>query len=267
MRAVDSLYRDYPRLPDDEVADYAVAVRPASAVRAVVRPKLMLDCDIEVPEMAPVPVEHGLLALEMGMNLQIAVGMHRYLLLHAGAIARGGDGLILSGDSGAGKSTLATMLGHAGWGFLGDEFAMIDPADGSLIPFPRPSSLKNESIDLLRPIAPSERFGPIFTNTVKGTVQHLAPPAEAIAAMDRPVRPRLLVVPAFTPGAEGGVRPLSALEAFMLLVRSSTNYGQLGERGFDTAWRLAHAVPAFEIVYGSTAEASALIDTLWSLDG
>ena len=267
MREVDALYRDYPVLPASEVADYMVSVRPASRLRAVFRPKLVLDCDIEIPEMSPLPAAHGLLALEMGMNLQLAVGMQRYLLLHAGAVARGGDALILTGDSGAGKSTLAAMLGHGDWRFLGDEFALVDPATGLLAPFPRPISLKNESIPLLEAVAPADRFGPMFTGTMKGDVRHVVPPRAAIAAMDEPARPRLLVVPAFTPGAEAGARPMDTLQTLAVLIRSSTNYGRMGETGFDAMWALADSVPAYEIVYGSTGAAAGLLDTLWDIHG
>lgn len=267
MREVDSLYRDYPQDAPGGVFDYAVAVRPASTMRRFFRPKIVIQSDIETPLAAPQPAAHGLLALEMGMNLQIAAGMNRLLLLHAGAVERGGDALILSGDSGAGKSTLSAILGHSGWRFLGDEFAMVEPATGVLVPFPRPISLKNESITHLEAVAPPERFGPRFEGTIKGSIRHLAPPKPAIEAMDVPARPRLFVVPSFTPGATPAARPIGAAEAFVRLTQSSTNYRTLGEAGFDAAWRLTQSTAAYEIVYGSSDDARALVDQLWAAHG
>jgi len=264
--AAGRLYRDYPDA-DGDVVDYTVALFPPSRLRRWVRPKLVLACDVEIPLMAPVPPEHGLLALEMGMNLQIAAGMHRYLLLHAAAVERGGDGLVLTGDSGAGKSTLAAYLGHNGWRFLGDEFALLDPENGRLRPFPRPISLKNGSIEAMSGVAPPERFGPRFEGTIKGTIQHLIPTASAVAAMDDPARPRLVVMPAFAEGAAPAARPLNRSEAFVRLSQASTNYRELGEPAFEALWSLVDTAPAYEIAYGSSADASELIERLWSTHG
>lgn len=267
MRDVDALYRDYPADAPGGIFDYAVAVRPASPLRRFLRPKVVILSDIEAPLAAPQPAAHGLLALEMGMNLQVAAGMNRLLLLHAGAVERDGGALILSGDSGAGKSTLSAILGHGGWRFLGDEFALIDPASGSIVPFPRPVSLKNESIALLEDVAPADRFGPRFEGTIKGSVRHLAPPPAAIAAMDIPARPRLFVVPSFTPGAAPHARPMGAAEAFVRLTQSSTNYRTLGETGFDAVLAFTRATAAYEIIYGSSADARTLLDQLWAAHG
>lgn len=267
VAAADALYRDYPDEPAGGIVDYQVAVMPPSWIRRWIRPNLVLACDVEVPFMAPVPREHGLLALEMGMNLQLAAGMHRYVLIHAGAVARGGSGVLMTGDSGAGKSTLAAMLGHRGWRFLGDEFALLDLADAKLSPFPRPISLKNESIALLEAIAPADRFGPRFEETIKGSVRHLAPPREAIAAMDEAVQPRLIVMPAFVAGAEPSLRPISRAEAFFHISQSSTNYRVIGEKAFEAVWRLVESAPAYEITYGSTDGAQALLDELWARHG
>lgn len=267
IEAADRLYRDYPREPVDGIADYSVAVHPPAVWRRWIRPNLILACDIEIPFMAPVPRNHGLLALEMGMNLQLAAGMHRFVLVHAGAVAKDGGALVMTGDSGAGKSTLAAILGHRGWRFLGDEFALLAPEDGHFHPFPRPISLKNASIDLLRAEAPADRFGPRFDGTIKGSVQHLAPPVDAIAAMDEAVPPRLIVMPNFTAGSEPTLRRMSRAEAFFQLSQASTNYRALGEAAFEAVWRTAEAAPAYEIIYGSTADAEALIDELWAAHG
>jgi HprK-related kinase A len=267
IAAADRLYRDYPGDAADGIADYSVAVLPPSPLRRWIRPNLVLACDVEVPFMAPVPRAHGLLALEMGMNLQLAAGMHRFVLIHAGAVARDGGALVMTGDSGAGKSTLAAMLGHRGWRFLGDEFALLDPQDGRFVPFPRPISLKNASIDLLREIAPADRFGPRFDGTIKGSVQHLAPPVEAIAAMDAAVPARLIVMPAFEPGVAPASRRISRAECFFHLSQASTNYRLIGEPAFAALWRLVETAPAYEISYGSTADAEALIDELWRAHG
>lgn len=261
--AVVELYRDYPSDAEDGIADFTVAVAPPSLIRRWIRPKLELLCDIELPGMAPQPVGHGLLALEMGMNLQLAAGMHRLLLLHAGAVERGGQTLLMTGDSGAGKSTLSATLAWSGWRLFGDEFALVDPATGLFHPHPRPVSLKNESTDLLGGIAPADRFGPVFHGTIKGSIRHLLPPPDAIARMDDPAPPRIIVLPQFEAGAAPEAHRLGVAETFAHLTQASTNYKVLGEAGFKAIVQLAN-VPAYAMRYGSSADAIGMIEELWA---
>ena len=53
------------------------------------------------------------------MNLQVALGHRRHLLLHAAAVERGGRAIVMTGESGAGKSTLLRMI--KGELYAGDE--------------------------------------------------------------------------------------------------------------------------------------------------
>ncbi|MGE9115877.1 ATP-binding cassette domain-containing protein, partial [Escherichia coli] len=76
------------------------------------------------------PLAHGLLAAEMAMNLQLALGERRFLLLHAATVERDGRAIVLTGESGAGKSTLAALLSGRGWRLMGDEFALVNPDSG-----------------------------------------------------------------------------------------------------------------------------------------
>ena len=261
---IDTLYRDYPDMPADGIVDYAVAVVPDTLLRRWLRPKVRLVCDIEIPLMQPMPARHAALALEMGMNLQLAVGMQRYVLLHAAAVEREGDAMLLLGESGAGKSTMSAVLAYADWRLLGDEFALLDPVVGCLHPFPRPISLKNSAIDHMRARAPADRFGPVHEETIKGRIQHLLPPVSALAAMDVPARPRLIVMPQFVAGARPTARRMTPTETFVQLTRASPNYGSLGEPGFEALWRLLQQAPGYAIEYGSSEDALALVDRLWA---
>src|SRR3546814_18475099 len=90
------------------------------------------------------------------MNLQMALGQRRYLLLHASAVERDGRALLMTGMSGAGKSTLAALLGSRGWRLMGDEFALVDPGTGIVHAFPRLVSLKNAAIGVVESAVRSE---------------------------------------------------------------------------------------------------------------
>lgn len=260
IAALGDLYRDYP-LSDDGIVDFNVRLFAARPWRRFVRPAVTIGGDYMLPDALPLPLAQGLLAAEMGMNLQMALAQRRYLLLHASAVERDGRALLLSGVSGAGKSTLAALLMTRGWRLMGDEFALVDPATGLVHAFPRLVSLKNQSVAVLQRAARQARFGPLLAGTPKGDIRHLVPDATAIAAMDRPAVPALLLFPTF--GPEQAVRAVGAAETFVRLTQASTNYVALGERGFATLGRLVQDVPVRAIDYADTDSGIALVERLW----
>lgn len=258
IAALDALYDGYPG-PVDGIADFTVRLEAERPWRRVVRPSVAIRGDYTLPDAAPVALEHGLLAAELGMNLQMALGYRRHLLLHAASIERDGRAVLMTGVSGAGKSTLSMLLGEAGWRLMGDEFALLDVDDGRLHAFPRAISLKNQAIAL----APSAaRLGPLLTGTPKGTIRHCPPNREAIARMDEPAVPSLILFPRF--GHAEAVRPVGAAEVFMRLTQASTNYVALGATGFAALTRLVRDVPAMAIDYADTAGGIELVEKLFA---
>ncbi|MBC9030900.1 HprK-related kinase A [Sphingomonas sp. JC676] len=259
IAAIDDLYADYPR-PDDGIPDFNVHLFAARPWRRVLRPSVDIGGDFVIPDAAPLPLAQGLLAAEMGMNLQMALGLRRYLLLHASAVERDGRAVLMTGISGAGKSTLAALLMARGWRLMGDEFVLIDPATGLAHAFPRLISLKNEAIPVTEQAVPQGRFGPMLLGTPKGILRHLVPDARAIAAMAEPAEPALLLFPRF--GFEAAERPVLPSEAFVRLTQSSTNYVNLAERGFDALTRLVQSVPSRAIDYPDAETAIAMVEAL-----
>lgn len=254
------LYAGYPE--PDGACDFTVRLEAEKMWRRWLRPSVAIRGDYVLPDAAPLPLAQGLLAAEMGMNLQMALGQKRFLLLHAASVERDGRALLLTGHSGAGKSTLGALLGERGWRFMSDEFALLGLEDGRLHPFPRAVSLKNESLGLFDGVDPA-RLGPVLEGTPKGTIRHLRPNEEAIARMDEPARPVMILFPRFGRDFEPIVREVGAAEAFMRLTQASTNYVALGERGFDALTRFVGALPSRAIDYADTSQAEALVDSLW----
>ncbi len=261
VAALRRLYAGYPDA-SGETADYTVRLEPAEPWRRWLRPSVAIGGDYVLPDAAPLPLAHGLIAAEMAMNLQMALGERRFLLLHAASVERDGRAMILTGDSGAGKSTLSALLGESGWRFMGDEFALLEPETALLHPFPRPVSLKNEAIGVMEQRVAADRFGPAMEKTPKGRIRHMAPGAEALARMDEPARPALILFPRF--GHRREVRPVGPAEAFMRLTQASTNYVALGERGFDALSALVRERPSIAIDYPDAATAFELIDLVWN---
>lgn len=256
-----SLYRDYPA-PDGGQVDFTVRLEPEKPWRRHIRPSVHIGGDFWLPDAAPLPLTQGLLAAEMGMNLQMALGWRRHLLLHASSVEKDGKALVMTGLSGSGKSTLSAMLAERGWRFMGDEFALLAPASGHIMPFPRLISLKNEAIAAMQKVASSDRFGPQLRGTPKGDIRHLVPPLEAITQMNAPARPALLLFPRFGHAPE--LRDMGQAEIFVRLTQASTNYVALGEAGFQSLTRFVEQVPARAMDYQSVDQAVELIDGLWS---
>ncbi|MBP6442290.1 MAG: HprK-related kinase A [Sphingorhabdus sp.] len=258
IRTLEELYRDYPT---PTITDYSVRLEAVSFLRRFIRPSVAINGDYMLPDAAPLPLAHALLAAEMAMNVQMALGWRRHLLLHASAVEKDGKALIMTGESGSGKSTLSAMLGHMGWRFMGDEFVLLDLVTSEAMPFPRPISLKNDAIAAMQAQVAADRFGPRMRGTPKGDIRHLVPPYKAVQSMGVPARPALLLFPSF--GFDAAVRPVAPSEVFARLTQASTNYVALGEAGFHALTGLVKDVPARAIDYRNGDEALALVNQLW----
>ena len=258
--ALAGLYAGYPE-PEDGICDFTVRLEPEKLWRRWLRPSVAIRGDYVLPDAAPLPLAMGLLAAEMGMNLQMALGQKRYLLLHASSAEKDGRALIMTGESGAGKSTLSALLGERGWRLMGDEFALLDLEDGTLRPFPRAISLKNGAIRVMEGEVAADRFGPRLEGTPKGVIRHLRPNGNAIDGMAQSAKPALILFPRF--GSKADARPVGQAEVFMRLTQASTNYVALGGAGFDALTGLVRSCPSAAIDYPDTDAAIGLVDELW----
>ncbi|QGP78881.1 HprK-related kinase A [Sphingobium sp. CAP-1] len=261
---IAELARLYAAYPDvrGAIADFTVRLQPTSLARRFVRPSIFITGDHGLADAAPMRLSHGLLAAEMGMNLQMALGWRRHLLLHASSVEKDGRVLVMTGESGSGKSTLAALLGERGWRFMGDEFALLDLETGAILPFPRLVSLKNRAIDVVAGEVGDARMGPLLRATAKGDIRHMLPRVDAVARMDQGAMPALLLFPRF--GHDEDVRPVGQGEIFMRLTQASTNYVALGEPAFAALTRFVTGVPARAIDFPSGEAAIDLVDRLWA---
>ncbi|WP_033073364.1 HprK-related kinase A [Sphingopyxis sp. MWB1] len=261
IAALDRLYAAYPQ-DAERPADATVRLFASRPWRRWLRPSVHIGGDYIVPDALPLPLSMGLLAAEMGMNLQVALGWRRHMLLHASAVAQDGRALIMSGESGSGKSTLAALLGERDWRLMGDEFTLIAPDSGDAYGFPRAVSLKNEAIAEMAARVDPARLGPLLARTPKGDIRHLIPRSDAITAMHIPARPRLILFPQF--GSAPAIERLGEGEVFVRLTQASTNYVSLGEAGFAALTQLVRATPAFAIRYPDSATGIAIAEELWA---
>jgi hypothetical protein len=77
------------------------------------------------------------------VNQRAAASLTAEVPVHAAGVRTAGGGVIaLAGTSGAGKSTLGAAAMLAGWGFLAEEIAAVDPFSLAVRPYHRPIGLR-----------------------------------------------------------------------------------------------------------------------------
>lgn len=252
-RHLGFFYRDCRRPGRDAFLDFDIQVRPGAGLRRWWRTQARFELDGAEP-FFPLPANQAAPLLEWGLNFCVANRPLGYLVMHAAVLARNGQALMLPGFPGAGKSTLCASLALCdGWRLLSDELAILDPADVQLIPHPRPISVKNRAIDIVADF-PGARLGPVYHDTRKGSVAHLACPPSALVEASARARVAWVVFPRFDATAAPHFEPVSRNEAFALIGEQSFNQERMGERGFEALCSLLDGARCFEIGYRSTAE-------------
>ena len=252
--AVATHYAAHRVVADDAFVDFHVSV-DAGGVRRVVRPQAVFRYEGHQP-FRPLSAAHAFPLLEWGLNWCVSSQCHQYLIVHSAVVEREGKGLILPAPAGSGKSTLCAALVARGWRLFSDELALIDIASGLLVPIPRPISLKNASIDVVRRFWPDATIGPAATNTIKGTVAHATAPRSSVMRAAEGAAPGLVVVPRFEAGAATRLEPLGKAAAFMQLVENAFNYSMHGRAGFERLAALIEASACYRFTYGGELDAA-----------
>lgn len=260
-RHVRHFYGGRGRPGGETFVDFDIQILPARGLRRWLQPQVRFLLDGHAP-FHPLPVAQAAPMLEWGLNWAIAQRPLGWLVMHAALLERGGNALMLPGVPGAGKSTLSAALAWlAGWRLMSDELTLLDPADGLVHAHPRPISLKGESIEVVRAF-PGARLGPVYPDTRKGLLGHADCPAPALDRAAQPARVRWVVFPRFDAGAPAHARRLFRVEAFTLLAEQSFNRERMGEAGFAALCAMLDGAACWEIEYGSTADALALVARL-----
>jgi HprK-related kinase A len=254
-------YAEHPVERADAFADFHVVVDPPRSLRRWVQPKVFFRFD-GAPPFKPLPLAQAFPMLEWGLNWCVSNHCHQYVVIHAAVVARADRAVVLPAPSGSGKSTLCAGLVARGWRLLSDELALIDPATGSIAPLPRPISLKNASIDVIRRFVPDARLSPEVKDTLKGSVAHLQPPQSSVREASRLAQPAWMVLPRFASGAAAELKPLPKASAFMHLAGAAFNYDLHGRQGFATLADVIERCSCFEFTYSDLDDAVRIFDQL-----
>ena len=255
------LYADFPLVDDGDYADFHIRIAPPANPRRWVHPQVLFLLDGHSP-FKPLPFDQASALFEWGLNHCVSSYCHQYLIIHAAVVERQGRAMIFPAPPGSGKSTLCAGLVNRGWRLLSDELTLIRLLDGEVEPFPRPVSLKNDSIDVIRHFAPGAVIGPMVRDTSKGTVAHLKPPRDSVARASEPAAPMWVVFPRYKAGESTQLIPVSKARAFMRVAENTFNYSLLGATGFRALAGLIDSTDCFEFSYGELEDAIALFAAL-----
>ena len=258
---IELLYRDCPIGTEPALANSDLRLLPSRGPRRWLHPQAHCLIDGR-PPFEPLPLALAYPMLEWSMNWCIASQLHRYFMIHAAVLERGGRALVLPSWSGSGKSTLCAALVQHGWRLLSDEFCLLKLQDGNIYPVPRPIPLKNAAIAAFRAFAPDAVMGPTYYQTRKGDIAHIRPPADAFQRIHQAASPAWVVLPRYQADGDSTLEPLPAGNAMLLMAANSFNFNLLGSPAFDVLSRMMKAVSCHRIVYSDLNDAVESMDAL-----
>ena len=172
------------------------------------------------------------------------------VLIHAAAVVRDGDALLLVGASGAGKTSLTLALLDAGWALGSDDVAPLDPSTGLVQPFPKPLGVRDPR--LWRAVR-HQGWTPPWPERPGSPI--LVPP-RLFARCERPFRARWAAFIGFDPGASPRLEPLSGARTVATLAE---HVRSLSPDALGAIADACRGVTAAAITYPSSAAALELL--------
>ena len=162
------------------------------------------------------------------------------LALHAAALVRNGRMLLVSGHPGAGKTTLTLALVDAGFGFAGDDLALLN-SEGRVTGVPFAPAIKAGAWKLVATYRPDIREARVFRRPDRKRVRYPIPRG-LVPAVPYPVG--WLVLLDRRSGAPAALTPVDSLSALRGMLQGAyTQERQLTTAGFNA---MAHAINSAE---------------------
>ena len=201
---------------------------------------------------APPPAPHG--PPDRDAIVAAAAVEVGHIPFHGAAIAHRDQVIVLTGQSGAGKSTLAAAATLAGWGYVADEVAAVDPENRAVSAYHRPIGLRREgAVALGLPFPPGRTVPgdavdwpvPSDSHSDGGTLHTLV-----VARWDR------------DDDAVDTVTMLDPAQAMVELLQHLVVDDADIEACFHGIQRLVRCVPVARLVYTSPAAGVAALDAL-----
>lgn len=192
--------------------------------------------------------------LKVELLTEVLAGSDYELALHTASLVQDERMLLICGHPGAGKTTLALALAHAGFGFAGDDLALLD-STGRVTGVPFVAAAKAGAWDLLAGFQPDIRKAPVFRRPDRKRVRFILPHG-LVSAVPRPVG--WLVLLRRRSGAEASLRPLDPADAFSALLEDAhAQHERLTRNGFAALVSTISAAKCYCLTYSSLEDAVA----------
>lgn len=254
--SVAKAYSDFQAVDAPCRIDFDLELFPVTGIRRWLKPLVTLAIDGGAP-FDPLPMPQAYPLLEWGMNWCVTSTAHHLMMCHSAVLAWNDYAVVLPAPPGSGKSTLCAALALSGWRLLSDELALLDPETLSLVPFVRPVSLKNASIEVIGHRYREAIFTAPVSDTIKGTVAHMRPPTGSVSQPQKLAKPRWLVFPQYQSGSQLTMTTMPKAEALAELAGNSFNISLLGTKGFSALAGLVDSVECYRLQYASLDDAIA----------
>ncbi len=262
---------------DIQVAGTAVRIRYATGLACAVAPVFdHLEVQGIAPDLVLELVERGeqvdlfrnddwlfscsheeLATLLKGQLLEEVLGAGIYeLALHAASLVRTGRMLLLCGRPGAGKTTLTLALLDAGFGFAGDDLALLD-AQGHVSGVPFAPAVKEGAWDLVAAYRPDIYDTAVFCRPDRQRVRYPAPRG-LVPASPYPVG--WLVLLDRHPEAAATLAPVDPITAVSWTLAEGYAQGRrLTTTGFRAVGRAVDRAEYFRLTYSRLEDAVELL--------
>ncbi len=262
--SISILYADFEILDSDSnniFVDFHISIDPDSYFSQYFSRRATFLFDGFAP-FNSLPSQHAPAIIEWGMNWCVSSQINTHLIIHAAVIERSGFAVIMPAPPGSGKSTLTAALIQEGWRLLSDELTIIDIENALVQPFPRPVSLKNQSIEVIRKRYPAAVFGPISTDTTKGNVCHMRPPVLGVQKQFQSCPIGWVIFPKYEQDANAEFNELGKGQALIDVATNAFNYSRLGKSGFDVLRKVIDNASCYQFRYSKLDDAVATFAAL-----
>jgi hypothetical protein len=180
-----------------------------------------------------------------------------YLLVHAGVVCTDdGRAVVIPAAGGSGKSTLVAGLVRAGFGYLTDEAAAIDPVTGMVHPFPKALTVKPGSYDALPGLRPSG--SPLEQHQWHVPAEELRPGA----AVSTAANPTWVVGVNYSPPVDTVLTPRSRAETLYTLGQQTLNLHLYRHRALPILRRLTDVASGHFLTLSDLASGVAAVQEL-----
>jgi hypothetical protein len=177
--------------------------------------------------------------LESDLQIHIGETAPDRIFVHAGVVGWRERAILIPGRSYSGKSTLVAALLRAGASYYSDEFAVVD-ADGLVHPYARPLSLRQPA----------------------GRPLRCLPEALGAHAADKPLRPGLVLIPRYRPGAHWRGQPITTGTALLEIMKHTLPVRQRTEAALNA---LQSALAQALVLKGTRGEAADMVHEILRL--